>query len=239
FARIKGLNEQKKPFHLVLNDATIQIPPEALGNGGLRFTVWEINIRDITNATSVSISGPGVREVGRFAFRGCMVLKKVSFPVAKRIASYAFESCPFLESVYLPSVRTVEEAALCMNRSLRYVSFPAATIIGRSAFFCLGISNMIYNNGPRIPPPPGRGPHPWSHLPLTSLTSVLLPAVEEIEEDAFMYCTRLRLLQFPKIPPAIGREGIFENVTTDKLLFLVPDPSKYVSLPTIRRTARS
>ncbi|MDR3230419.1 MAG: leucine-rich repeat domain-containing protein [Synergistaceae bacterium] len=111
FARIKALNGQNKPFHLVLNNATQEIPRKAPGDS--KFFTWAPNIENITNVTLLSISGPGVQEIDKFALRECTVLKSISFPVAGIIGPYAFEACPFLENVHLPSVSTIEYEGSC------------------------------------------------------------------------------------------------------------------------------
>jgi hypothetical protein len=221
------MNEQDKPFHIVLNDATTQIPPEALGDH--RFGMGR---HRVFNSNILSLSGSAVQNIGNFALKGCTALKSVSFPVATTIEFAAFAECPFLESVYLPSVITIGADALKANCLLTYISLPSITTIDKMAF-----TSMAIFQGQPIAPITASEPRPWHNLPITSLTSILLPSVEKIDRCAFLYCTRLRLLQFPETPPALEPDVFTERsmmcveLMTNELVFLVPDPSKYVSLP--------
>ena len=82
----------------------------------------------------VVISDRAVREIGQYAFGGCVNLWKITAPFVEGVGEQAFRDCGNLVEVVLPEVDRVDNEAFLGCSSLRKVALGMVDMIGQWAF---------------------------------------------------------------------------------------------------------
>ena len=94
----------------------------------------------------VVISDRAVREIGHYAFNGCVNLWKISAPFVEKVGRYAFYLCKGVVEVFLPNVNTVNLRAFHSCVRLCKVALPSAKLICDFAFaYCFDLRNISFH----------------------------------------------------------------------------------------------
>lgn len=162
-----------------------------------------------TNAGTITLLMPEIKDLPEFAFSNCYGLSRVSAPFVTDINKYAFYFCSFLKDVSLISVTSIKCGAFMSCFSLTNAFFPSATLIEESAFSnCRGLKEISFPMVPSI------GVQAFFHC--YALTSVDFPSTTSIGESVFYCCNSLQSASFPKVN-TIGEEAFWG---CEKLEFL-------------------
>ena len=159
---------------------------------------WHTNSAEILSV----VVGPGVTNIGKWAFRNCSSLRSVTIPESVTSIGYnAFDGCSSLTSVEIPgSVTSIGESAFSGCSSLTSVTIPeSVTSIGSYAFSGCGsltsatIPKSVTSINDRV------------FYCCRSLTSVTIPnSVTSIGDYAFSYCSSLTSVVIPNSVTSIG-----------------------------------
>lgn len=165
--------------------------------------------KNSTNAGTITLLMPEIKDLPEFAFSYCYGLSRVSAPFVTDINKYAFSFCSFLKDVSLISVTSIKCGAFMSCFSLTSAFFPSATLIDESAFSnCRGLKEISFPMVPSI------GVQAFFHC--YALTSVDFPSTTSIGESVFYCCNSLQSASFPKVN-TIGEEAFWG---CEKLEFL-------------------
>ena len=187
----------------------------------------------------VSVKMPSVTSIGEWAFFGCTALVSVKMPSVTSIGEWAFFGCTALVSVEMPSVTSIGEWAFLGCTSLTSVDLHFVTEIESDAFsdctslkeINVDISNnnyasvdgVLYNKGVTelILCPAGITSLEVPNTVISIkdyafnseiLTSISMPSVTSIGEEAFSGCISLVLVDMPLVT-SIG-EKAFSGCTS-------------------------
>ena len=187
----------------------------------------------------VSVKMPSVTSIGEWAFFGCTALVSVKMPSVTSIGEWAFFGCTALVSVKMPSVTSIGEWAFLGCTSLTSVDLHFVTEIESDAFsdctslkeINVDISNnnyasvdgVLYNKGVTelILCPAGITSLEVPNTVISIkdyafnseiLTSISMPSVTSIGEEAFSGCISLVLVDMPLVT-SIG-EKAFSGCTS-------------------------
>jgi hypothetical protein len=153
--------------------------------GGVPVTsVGENAFKDYTGLTSITIPA-SVTNINAGAFINCASLETVTFASGSQlliIGIAAFEGCTSLKSITIPSsVISINNNAFFTCSSLMAITIPSSvTSIGNGAFEnATSLKTMTFASGSKLTI---IGNHAFQNA--TSLTSIVIPALVEIIEEA-------------------------------------------------------
>ena len=153
--------------------------------GGVAVTTIGFQVfRECSNLTSVTIPA-SVTTIDSTAFQSCSKLATVTFASGSQlliIGIAAFEGCTSLKSIIIPSsVISINNNAFFTCSSLTAITIPSSvTSIGNGAFEnATSLKTMTFASGSKLTI---IGNHAFQNA--TSLTSIVIPALVEIIEEA-------------------------------------------------------
>jgi hypothetical protein len=141
-------------------------------------------------------------------FKDFTALKSVSGEGVKIIGKHAFAFCDNLSSVNFPAATTIDEIAFRLCTSLIEVNFPAATTIGKLAFWqCTNLTTANFLGEPTEGQEASIGASAF--YVCTSLETVTFTAAKTIGGNAFYHCTSLTTANFPAAETI--NNGVFDG----------------------------
>jgi hypothetical protein len=154
----------------------------------------------------VSVSLPGVTEIGNAGFNSCNVLENVYAPSVKTIGEQAFQSCTALTTVVTgTSLTKIGNYAFAQSGITSIPNMVSLTTIGSSAFYkCLGLYGTITLNCAKIPE--------QAFIECSGITEVDLSNVTEIGPEAFSTCGNLKTVTMGKTGATVA-DNAFPTVT--------------------------
>ncbi len=150
--------------------------------------------------TLASITIPsGVTSIGNQAFYNCYALKKITIPSSvTSIGTQAFYNCTSLREIAIPSgVTSIAAGAFYSCGSLTSITIPSGvTSINNQTFFnCFALASITIPSG-----------------------------VTSIGMQAFMSCAGLAELHVkPTTPPTITASNVFNNISSDCVIYVPSD----------------
>ena len=99
-----------------------------------------------TEITAVVLN-EGLKEIGEYAFAGCINLKKIIFPQNRiMLRKGCFQDCESLQEVYIPSVSNIGPCAFKNCIALEKVSLPAnvSSIYSRAFENCCNLREVTF-----------------------------------------------------------------------------------------------
>jgi hypothetical protein len=137
---------------LLTKDGTILLVyPSATGTVTLDPSITRTDNAFASCAGLISVTAPGVTNIGHNTFHNCTNLTSVNIPGATSIGMAAFYKCSALTSVSFPSAETIDTSAFSNCTSLASVDLSAATSIGSSAFAYTGNTTLTVTLGNAVP----------------------------------------------------------------------------------------
>ena len=154
------------------------------GTAYMVVAIGEEYIANAENSSLVSLVAPStVLGVSGNAFEECTSLVSVSLPGVTNIGSYAFKSCYHLNSAYIPAARGIILRAFYGCTRLPSISLPSATTIEESAFEgCTSLASVDFGATPR-PSVPSLGANAFLDV-LTTTCKIIVPDAQYNEWKA-------------------------------------------------------
>ncbi len=146
----------------------------------------------LNNKMMKRIVTPGVEEIAVGAFKNCRSLLAVSFPKVKKINKNTFEECVSMADADFPIAEEIGEHAF-KNASLSggvdgKVKFPKVKRIYPEAFAYSSLTGGAFIGEIGVEPITG----------MKVKDVLVFPEVEQIDKRAFLGCSRLIAISFPK-----------------------------------------
>lgn len=181
---------------------------------------------DRTDIVRVEFESPSaMREIGEYAFLGCVNLRQIEFPHRlRKIGEGALRECESLREVSIPAgVKALPKYLFAWCDRLERVALPSGlTDIGSHAFaYCRSLKDIEI---------PGKVAHIGSNAFAfcSTLREVVVPtSVTELESYAFAECAELRDCTLPANPRMLG-ELIFSGCRNmEKITELSAEPPTF------------
>ena len=146
----------------------------------------------LSNKTLKRIATPGVEEVADNAFKNCRSLLAVNFPKLKKINNSTFEECVSMAEADFPIAEEIREHAFkkaSLSGGVKgKVRFPQVKHIYPEAFAYSSLTGGAFIGKIGVEPITG----------MKVKDVLVFPEVEQIDTRAFLGCSRLIAISFPK-----------------------------------------